>query len=1201
MAIRYILGRAGSGKTARCLDEIRSRLASEPEGPPLVLLVPEQATFQAEHALVSTPGLNGIIRAQALSFRRLAYRVMQETGGIARILINESGKNMLLHDILHRHQDELRHFRMSSGQIGLIGKLNRICSEFLRYALTPDALEAQLQNGALSKRIQANPGLEHKLRDLLLVYRAYKERLSEHYTDSEHLLTKLAESLAESAYIREAEIWIDGFFGFTPQELQVIGELMRWSRGVTVTLCLDRDYGSSDEPDELDLFHPTARTLIRLKRLAEGLGVPQREAELLHGIPPRFRSNPMLMHLEQSFDKGPRAVYRHEAGERSRISVCSAVSRRAEVEGTAREIVRLVRDEGCRWRDIAVMVRNMDGYGDLLAVTFADYGIPAFLDHKRPVLHHPLVELIRSSLEVVTGRWGNDAVFRCAKTDLLFPIEEDDGPEDLARLRDAVSRLENYVLASGVQGTRWTEKRPWTYRIGSMLDDVQEANARQDEAFFEEINRLRRMIAAPLAVLDSSLRAAETAQEMAAALFRFLERIRANERLELWSRRCLGEGKPEKAREHAQVWGSVVDLLDQIAEMMGEEKLTLDRFAGLVESGLESVTLALVPPSLDQVLVGTMDRTRSGAVRHLFVLGANDGVLPAKPDEDGVLSEPERELLAESGLQLAESSRRKLLDESFLLYAALTAPSETLWVSYPLADEEGKALMPAEIVKRLKAMFPAVRERLLTVDPPPAFSSQEEEDPTEYAANPQRALTLLGVQLRQWMLGAGMSGGWWDVYNWMSERTEWRDKLHGTLSSLFFTNDVKPLDPFIAKQLYGESLRASVSRMEKFAACPFAQFASHGLKLNERQLYRLDAPDIGQLFHAALSRIAIRLGQEGISWGDLDAEQCFERAEQAVDELAPKLQGEILLSSKRYGYIARKLKQIVGRASAVLSVHSRSGQFVPVGLEIGFGPGEPLPPLEFVLDNGSRMEIVGRIDRIDRADSEQGVLLRVIDYKSSQTALRLSDVFYAQSLQLLTYLDVVVTYAEHWLGTKAKPAGVLYFHVHNPLISNKNALSAEEAEAALLKRFKMKGLVLEDADAVRLMDGELRERNGYSRLIPVALKADGGFYKSSSVFSERQWEQLRGYVRSMIRRIGNEIASGVIDIRPARSGAKLACAFCPYKPVCQFEPAFEGNGYKRLRPLDKETVWQQIAQAVQGAADAAAAREGFATRQRGER
>lgn len=1178
MAIRYILGRAGSGKTQRCLDDIRIRLLEAPEGDPLILLVPEQATFQAEASLVSTPGLRGLIRTQVLSFRRLAFRVMQEAGGTARIHIDDSGKAMLLQRIIQQHQDELRVFSGSAQQIGFIESLNKLFTEFRRYGIDQSKLERHVNFH--SGPGQASGTTVDKLYDIKTIYGKFEDHLNQHYVDSEDYLTLLAQHVRDASFMSKAEVWVDGFHGFTPQEFSVLEQLMRHCRNVTISLCVDRNYEATDTPGELDLFNPTARTLIRLKQVAEQMGVEEENVQLLEANPTvRFRHSPMLAYLEANMGNRTSSPFLEAAGEFIDISIQSAVNRRAEVEGLAREMIRQVRERGYRWRDMAVLVRNMEQYRDLLATTLSDFQIPFFFDQKRSLLHHPLFELIRSSLEVISGNWGHDAVFRCVKTELLLPLPSGADAESTystSQLRSGMNQLENLVLAIGIQGYRWKEARRWEPAMRTSLED-NGVQVQQDEYLTDLLHECRMRIVEPLAALEQSMKAARTAREMAQALYIFLEQLQIPHKLDRLTRAGIEAGRPEAAKEHSQVWGSVLDLLDQIVEMLGDEKLALSTFAELIETGLDQVKLSLVPPSLDQVLIGSMDRTRSSRIKRAYILGANDGVMPAKMSEDGLLSEAERERLIEGGLEMADGSRRKLLDEQFLIYTALSTPSHHLWVSYPLADEEGKALLPSEIVKRIRRLFPNATERMLLSEP---ATDASEEESLDFMAHPERVLSLLTVQLRDWMRGRNIAEVWWEAYNWFIREPMWKERLRRALRSLFYTNQEPTISRTISKALYGERLRASVSRMERFVACPFSQFASHGLRLAERRVYRLEAPDIGQLFHAALSRVALRLQQEKLEWAALTPEQIFALASEAVDELAPRLQAEILLSSNRHRYITRKLKQIVGRASVVLGEHARHGSFVPIGLELGFGPGQTLPALEFLLDNGSMMEIIGRIDRVDRADGDRGMLLRVIDYKSSPTDLRMTDVYYGMSLQMLTYLDVVITHAERWLGQQAKPAGVLYFHVHNPMLQRKNVLTVGEAELELLKRFKMRGLVLEDVNTVQLMDNRLAHQSGNSILIPAGMKTDGSFYKSSSIASEAQWDGLRGYVRSVIKDIGTQITDGHVDIRPYQMGPKLACTFCPYKPVCRFEPGADAQSYKRLQVIGKDQVWQAIDAAV---------------------
>ncbi|AEI42666.1 helicase-exonuclease AddAB subunit AddB [Paenibacillus mucilaginosus] len=1180
MAYRFVLGRAGSGKTTYCLKEIQERLGERPEGRPIIWLVPEQATFQTEYALVNGSGLGGTMRAQVLSFRRLAWRVMQEVGGTARLPIDEIGKKLLLHRILHRGKDRLRRFHASADQMGFIDNLNDILSELKRYCVAPEDLAAFYTR----KFGDGGPGggsLEDKLHDLQVVYAEFETELSKLYLDGEDYLTLLARQLPESAYAQGAEVWVDGFHGFTPQELAVLVKLGERADRVTITLCLDRPYLPGEPLNELELFHLPARTMQKLQELLREAQVDVLEPVVLPAAPPaRFAAQPMLAYLEAHWDdrvKQPCPVVPLERS-LSPLHITQAAGRRAEVEGAARDIIALVRDRGLRWRDISVSLRDMESYCDLIKATFEDYGIPHFFDVKRSILHHPLVELIRSSLEACGNHWKYDAVFRSIKTGFFIPMPgENVDPETGIRIdRHAMDQLENYVLAFGIQGSRWTDDKDWTYSYRTTLEDDGEARA-ADEAFLKRINACRRQVSAPMGELYRRMKGRrETVRERVEHLYGFLTGLRVPERLEYWSQKALGEGEPETARMHGQVWDRVMDVLDQLVELMGQETVTLELFTDLLETGLESIRLGLVPPTLDQVLVGSMDRTRSGRIKHTFVLGATEGVMPAKMPEKGLLTESEREFLAQSGLETADTGRRRLLDESFLMYYAFCTPSEGLWLSYPLADEEGRSLLPSDIIRQIKRMFPSVKERLLQHDPEAEGHPGEH---MEYVSRPGPAFSLLSVQLRQWLRGAPMNVVWWSVYNWFTRLPE-HDKaqeLSRMVKALRYTGGAMRLSPETSRLLYGDLIQTSVSRMERFVACPFSQFASHGLRLKERRIFRLEAPDVGQLFHAALSSFVEQAEREQMDWHALTPEESAKRAAFVIDTLAPRLQGEILLSSERYLYIARKLKQVVGRAALMLGEHAKRGQFRPIGLEVGFGAGQQIPPLHYALPNGVQMELRGRIDRIDRADTDKGTLLRVIDYKSSAKSLNMAEVYYGLSLQMLTYLDVILTHAPVWLGKEAEPAGVLYFHVHNPLLNAKNGMTAEQIDKELKKRFKMRGLLKADPDVITLMDSRLAGSSGHSELLPAALKADGSFYKTSSVASEEQWNTVREHVRNTIQEIGTSMTDGEIGVHPYRMGQNIACSTCSFRPVCQFDPQLEDNEYRILPQMGKELAWDLMA------------------------
>ncbi|MBM7702643.1 helicase-exonuclease AddAB subunit AddB [Metabacillus iocasae] len=1158
MTLQFIVGRSGSGKTNRCLNEIRSKLKEAPLGDPIIYIVPEQMTFQSEYELVSTPELNGMIRAQVYSFTRLAWRVLQEVGGMSRYHLDQTGVNMLIRRIIEHKKEELKIFSKAAEKTGFIDQLEQMITEFKRYCLEAETLEEKRQQ-LLEDNEQV---LADKLYDLQLIYNELQKQLIGKYVDSEDYLHLLAEKIPASPYLSKATIYVDGFHSFTPQELDILSQLMKVCPSMTIALTADKPH-EDFIPNELHMFRQTSETYRILATLANENGVEITDHHVLEGQK-RHEGAPALAHLERFFDDRPTVPFNEPTTD---VKLMPAVNRRAEVEGIAREISTLVRDKGYRYRDIALVVRNAPDYHDLLETVFRDYEIPYFIDQKRAMFHHPLVELIRSSLEIITSQWRYETVFRAVKTDLLFPLDS-----NLHTYREDMDLLENYVLAYGVQGSKWTKEERWTYRRYRSLDDSDLGKTDEEIEYENKINDLRALIVGPLKRLHQALKQAKTGRQKGEALYTFLTDLQIPKKIEVLRNRAEEEGKPQQAREHEQVWKSVLHLLDQFVEMMGDENISISMFMNVMDTGLDSMKFGLVPPALDQVLVASFERSRFSNIKTTFVLGVNDGIIPAKIQGDGILSEQEREHLLEAGVSLAPTSRTKLFDESFLIYLAFVSPSEALCISYPLANEEGKTLLPSVMINRMKEMFPLVEETLLMTEP----AELDQKEQLKFVTNPLTTIAHLAGQLQAWKRHYAMDNSWWDVYNFYVSSPEWKNYSEKVLSSLFYKNEAKPLTKDTSSRLYGKHLKASVSRMEKFQGCPFSHFASHGLKLKERKVFRLAAPDIGELFHAALKMISDELRAEKREWSHLSKKDCQQLSSSAVNELAPKLQNEILLSSNRHHYLKHKLQQIIERASIVLSEHAKASGFAPVGLELGFGTGAELPPIQFQLDNGYTMELVGRIDRVDKAESSKGLLLRIIDYKSSDKALNLVEVYYGLALQMLAYLDVVVTYSEELLqdNRQTLPAGVLYFHVHNPMISTTKALSIDQIEDELFKRFKMKGLLLGDEETVRLMDQTLEV--GHSKVVSAGLKKTGDFYSNSSIASEEEFTHLRNYVRKKIVGVGTDITNGAIDISPYKLKDKTPCTFCEYRSVCQFDESMDTNEYRQLKVEKEELILEKM-------------------------
>ncbi|WP_456275926.1 helicase-exonuclease AddAB subunit AddB [Bacillus sp. AK128] len=1159
MTLQIVLGRSGSGKTFRFLEEVRGELLAKPIGSPIVYLVPDQMTFQIEYDLVQTPGLGGMLRTQVFSFTRLAWRVLQETGGMSRYHLNNVGTSMLIRRIIEKRKQDFVVYGKAAEKAGFVEHIESMIQECKRYCVTPVGIKQQLES--LQHGGEGDVTLLHKLHDFSIIFEEFEQELFQKYVDSEDYLRLLAEKIPQSAYLREATLYIDGFHSFTPQEFEVLAKLLEVCKDIQIAITLDRPL--TREPHELQLFHMTGKTYLKLKEIAEQMG--KEVKVVVQSVNLRSEAVPGLQHLEQHFESRPTVPAEKDTG----IQLRSAVNRRTEVEAVAREVLRLVRDDHYRYRDMAVILRNTTVYQDLLETIFEEYDIPLFIDQKRAMLHHPLIEFIRSAMEVISSSWRYETVFRCVKTDLMYPAEADE-----ATIREDFDVLENYVLAYGIQGYRWKDKTKWKYSRFVGIDDQGLAKTTSEEETEQKIDRLRTIISVPLLQFEGRLKKAKTGRQYAEALYLLLEELEVPTKLEKWRYDAENENEVTRAREHSQVWSAVVELLDQFVELMGEEEVSFPIFQSMMEAGIEALRFALVPPAIDQVVVGDFEHSRFSGIKATFILGINDGVIPAVPSEDGVLNENERELLGNTGLKLAPGGKQQLLDEQFLLYMAVSSPANQLWLSYPLANEEGKSLVPSIFIKRIKDLFPSIREELVLQDP----TELSEQEQLEYITTPYKTIAYLASQLQLWKKYYPISPLWWDVYNAYEHQKEWKSLRTRVLKSLFYQNREKALPTQVSEELYGSTLVGSVSRMELFQSCPFSHFASYGLRLQERQIYRLEAPDIGQFFHAALKMMADELQRQKLTWSELTKTQSEVLANQVVNILAPQIQKEILLSSNRYHYLKRKLTNVISRASIVLSEHAKASGFTPVGLELGFGRNGQLPAIQLDLENGAKLELMGRIDRVDMATGSKGTYLRIVDYKSSQKALNLSEVYYGLSLQMLTYLDIVLSHSKSWIGHETKPAGVLYFHVHNPLLKTKSELSLEEIEEELLKSFKMKGLLLGDEESVRLMDSTLE--SGHSRIVSAGLKKTGGFYSNSSIASEEEFTHLRKYVRKTFQNIGQDIVSGNVEISPYQLKDRKPCTYCSYKPFCQFDDGLDENKFRTLQGSDDTTVLERIKQEV---------------------
>lgn len=1156
MSVRFILGRAGTGKTRTCLENIREALVRDPYGASIILLVPDQATFQMEHMLVNMPGVHGFTRAHTLSFKRLAHSVLAELGGGGKKHIKELGKVMALRALIQDNADSLRLFASASGQHGFASCLSSTLRELRMCNISVSDLEKALNE--LEDKGMNEASIALKLHDLVVLARSYRDYLGDRYLDPDEYLTCAATRIGKSRLVQDSTIWVDGFRGFTPQEYSVLGALLVAASRVNITLCLDPEEVNLPLK-ETDLFHPTWETYDYLSKLACELDV-KIEPPLILDCKNSPKRRPALYHLEKELASRPPTPF---SGFPGGLRLVAAANPRAEVEEVAREILRLSREEGLRFRDIGVIVPALDEYHDLIAPVFQDYGIPCFIDRRRPVSHHPLIELIRSALEVVSHGWRREPIFRYLRTDLI-PVE-----------RGEVDILENFVLAHGIQGMIWVDEKPWTFRRAYTLDEYMEISAK-DLSTCENIDGIRRKAVGDLASFyRKTQETGLSVRDMATALFELLFNLNVGGQLEEWRKDAVASGDPEGAREHEQVWNAVIDLLDEVVHVLGDRKMTCNEFMEVVEAGLEDLTLGLIPPALDQVIVGSVDRSRHPPLRGAFLIGATYDAFPKRVSEDTILTDRDRHSLGEFNLALAPDSRLSQFHEQYNVYVALTRAWDYLMISYPLADGEGKAKRPSQVIGQIRELFPELREEFRGLDLP-----SPGKEGLDAITSERKASALVLRVFRRMYQGQDIDEFWLDVYEWLVADADRQKNARFVLGSLGFTNHVSNLSESIAKSFFKYRFGTSVSRLERFATCPFAYFAGDILGLTERELYKLEPPGMGMFMHEAMRILFARLG-ETRRLSEMEPSEIATLVQEVTEELAPKLQNEILLSSARYRYVTKTLRRILINSVGALAEHERQGEFRPIEHEVIFGASGHLPALTLELDTGGEVAIRGRIDRVDMAEVGEDCYLRVIDYKSSVQKFRLYEVYYGLALQLLVYLLAATESSERLVSTKALPAGALYFPMIDPIILAKGQINDDELEQQRMKRLRMSGIIVGSVDTIGLMDSQVKG-GGESHLVAAGVTKAGNVRKGQGacVVDREKYEILCEFLKGKIKELSQAIQSGEIAIKPYRQGTVRACESCDYKPVCGFDILIPGNEYRPIRKLKDDEVWARLEDTV---------------------
>ena len=1081
----------------------------------------------------------GILNIDVLSFGRLSHRILEEVGTKEMPVLDDTGKSLVLQKIAADLKEQLPAMGSLLHKQGYIHEVKSAISEFMQYGISTQDMDKLIASA------EKRGALAMKLRDLKTLYRGFQDYIRDHFITTEETLDVLRRSLVKSKILPDSVVVFDGFTGFTPIQNRLIQELMRVCEETIVTVTI----GEEEDPYQMDgeqkLFHLSKKTVADLVKLAAEAEVTRGEDVFVKGGPNRFAEAPALCYLEQNLFRYQYEPYTEKQHE---IHMFEALSPREEVHQTALYIRKLIREEGLTYRDIAVVIGDLEGYASYVETEFGQLEIPCFLDRTRGIVLNPMIEYIKSALQLYIRDFSYDTVFHFLRS----------GMADISR--EEIDELENYVIRTGARGYR-TYSRLFTRKTEEMQQGSGQEDTERAEETMERLNRIRQQFADTVEILHMAPRA--KAGEYVDHLYDFLEQNQVQQKLLNYQQRFEQEGDLAKAREYAQIYRLVMDLLDQIYELLGEEEISLQEFADILEAGFGEITVGTIPQNVDRIVVGDMERTRLKQVKVLFFLGVNDGNIPKNVSKGGIISDMDREFLIESGTEMAPSPRQQMYIQRLYLYLNMTKPSQRLYLSYAKVNSDGKGIRPSYLIDTVRKLFPQ-----LAVEYPQNRSRLEQIEGRQEGAR------YLAEELREYADGTLREEERQDfylMYRAYEADPEGRDRL---TAAAFRRYKESGLSRIVARALYGRQLENSVSRLETYAACACRHFLQYGLSLQEREEFGFEVSDMGNVYHAVLENFAGKLAESGRTWWDFDENFATQAIKEAVEGYAATYGETVLYSSARNEYAITRMSRILTRTVLTLQQHLKQGSFQPDDYELSFRFAEDLDSIHVDLSEEEKMHLQGRIDRIDVSEDAEHVYVKVIDYKSGNKKFDLAALYYGLQLQLVVYMNAAMELESRKHPDKEiVPAALLYYHIDDPTIETPVELTQEQINEEILTKLRMNGVVNSDPAVVERLDRFLQDK---SKVIPVEKKKDGSFSARSGILSREELHVVSAYVDTKIRQIGREILDGKIAANPYEKGNEEACTYCAYKKVCGFDGSIPGYEKRQLEDLDKQTLMQRM-------------------------
>lgn len=1118
MSVRFLLGASGSGKSRQIYNEIIQASIKEPERN-FYLIVPEQYTMEAQRELVTMHPAGGMMNIDAIGMNRLAYRVFDELGISTGQVLEDFGKSMLIKKILCEQQDTLQVYGSYYDKLGFVDEMKSMMSEIFQYNIKQDTIDE------IMEQIPEDSVVAGKMQDIRHIYEEFEAFAGERYIVAEQLVELLTRHVGQSKLVCGSSLYFDGFTGFTPVQLELVEKLMTCADDLTFSFTLDDRDQKYEHIKDYELFYLTKTTIKKLTEAAAAAGVEIEPPVVLPGtINYRLGENRELFFLERNLFRSPYQKWKQPL---ERIHLTATGDAQDEIVFVASTIRRLVREKGYRYKDIAIVAGDLEQASHIYERVMDEYEIPVFIDANACLKANPCAETIRSVLAVLTDDFSYDSVFRFLKagmTDLSF--------ED-------IELLENYALKRGVRGySRWNRAVSENYEKTSPVN-VEEIR----QAFMKMFGDIRKVFADKKAVT----------KDYVEALYDFLLQIHMYEKLEARKNELYEENRISEGDAYGQIFEKTVRLFDKIAELLGDTKMSVKEFYEIVDTGLSDIEVGVVPPTVDRVLIGDITRSRLNHIKVLFFTSVNDGIVPKAPKKGRILSDRDRDILSDCGLELAPSDKQNSYIEQFYIYTILTKPSDHLYISYHKLSASLESMRPSYLLGRISSIFPSLQAEEYdaascmpdTVNRSLRRILRTEEDDSEDAES--RILTRI-----------------------LTEKGFARE-LTAIYKGRTYRNVAEQLPPETIALLYGRYLHASVSKLELYARCGFAYFLKYGLRLKEREMYQVDVRNVGVILHSVMEGLFKQVRDtRNNDWENFPEDERMLMVTELVNRAAEESAGDFFEDNARNAYMLQMIERMAQTSAGMLQKHIRLGSMKPGMLEKTFDSAkDEVGSYLFELPNQIQMSINGKIDRVDVEEEDGTVYIKVIDYKSSTRKLSLEEVLNGEQLQLVTYSAIAYEIEKMIYPDKnIQIAGLLYYSFDDPVIEIESSeidtdteqpefSDQEKLDAERMEKMKLQGFVNESPAVIQRMDHTCNQS------LPVKLDKNGDIKKSENVVSTDQIRTIMELTRENIEEIGNQIAEGKIAIEPYKNKSNTGCDYCEFKNICHFDVKNGGNQYRR--------------------------------------